>query len=311
MSRGRDYTIIGVVATTTSEAFGEAPTPVVYYAYRDRVPIAGEVHLRAKPGGLSPFDVVQQSLQAVRRGDARVVAGEFPDEVQPVVTELNALLAHQQEAVARAQASAGDLAHGLKTPLAILLQEAERAEAQGQTTLAHTLRQQLARMERQVDAHLARARAAASGATLDARANVADVIAGLTRTVERLYADRALAIRTDIAPALHVRVQAQDLEEVLGNVLDNACKWARTAIAVTAHAQGTTVTVLVDDDGAGLAPAMRVAVLERGVRADETAPGTGLGLAIAKDIAGLYGGTITLDTSPTGGLRVAITLPAA
>ena len=261
--------------------------------------------------GLSPFDRLRDALQRVRDGASSTVAGDFPAEVQPLVDDLNALLTHQAAAVTRAQAEAGDLAHGLKTPLAILAQEAERADADGHTALAETLRQQVARMERQVSAHLARARASASGATIDARASVSDTAAALIRTVQRLYADRALTIDTDIDASLQVRVQRQDLEEILGNVLDNACKWTKTRIVIRARVTGSSVEIDVDDDGAGIAEPMRAKVLERGVRADEAQPGSGLGLAIVGDLVSIYRGTITLSKSPEGGVRVSLNLPSA
>lgn len=260
--------------------------------------------------GLSPFDALRRQLQAVRDGSAATVSGQFPPEVAPVVDDLNALLVHQSAAVTRAQAEAGDLAHGLKTPLAILRQEAERAAAAGQIELADTVRQQIARMERHVTFHLARARAAASGATVNARASVRDAAEGIARTLQRLHAEKAPRIDLDVDATLTVRLQAQDLEEVLGNLLDNACKWCRARIEMRARLDGQRVVVVIDDDGAGIAAPLRAAVLQRGVRADEAAPGSGLGLAIVRDLVELYGGSITLSDSPLGGLRVSMELPA-
>ncbi len=257
---------------------------------------------------LSPFDELRRHLQAVRSGAATSVAGEYPTEVQPVVSDLNALLEHQAAAVARAQSKAGDLAHGLKTPLAVLAQEADRADAAGQHELAETVRQQVTRMQRQVSYHLAQARAAASGATLNARCSVMDSADGLARTLQRLYAERGLTIDTHVDPAHIVRAQREDLDEMLGNILDNACKWTRQRVVLTSTLHDGRISVTVDDDGPGLAPELREAVLQRGVRADEAAPGSGLGLSIVRDIAELYGGSITLDASPLGGLRATLTL---
>ena len=260
--------------------------------------------------GLSPFDTLREQLQAVRNGSAKTVAGDFPSEVAPVVDDLNALLVHQAAAVTRAQAEAGDLAHGLKTPLAILTQEANRAAELGQVELAETLRQQIARMDRHVSFHLSRARAAASGVTPNARASVRDAADAIVRTLQRLHADKAPRITVSIDASLAVRMQPQDLEEVLGNVLDNACKWCRREVAVEARVRDEAVVVTVDDDGAGIPEALRPAVLKRGVRADEAAPGSGLGLAIVRDLVELYGGSVTLEQSPQGGLRVSVYLPA-
>jgi len=165
-------------------------------------------------------------------------------------------------------------------------------------------------MRRQIEYHLAHARAAASGATAGARASVAESAAGLSRTLLRLHADRGIAI--DVAvPADHaVRCQREDLDEMLGNLLDNACKWAASRVTVRSTGGDGPIVVTVDDDGPGLAAELRDAVLQRGVRADEAAPGSGFGLAIVRELAELYGGSIALETSPLGGLRSVLRLPA-
>lgn len=268
--------------------------------------VAGLLQFRR---GFSPFDELRKRLQAVRNGSAATVEGKYPTELQPVVSDLNALLEHQAAAVTRAQAKAGDLAHGLKTPLAVLAQEADRAQTAGHDELAESIRQQVSRMQRQVTYHLAQARAAASGATLNARCQVMESTDGLARTLQRLYADRGLTISIHVDPAHVVRVQREDLDEMLGNILDNACKWTRQRVVLTsAIAPDHRIVITVDDDGPGLAAELRQAVLQRGVRADEAAPGSGLGLSIVRDIAELYGGSIALDASPLGGLRATLTL---
>ena len=282
--------------------------------------------------GLSALDEVRTQLAAVRDGRERQIGGRYPAEVEPLVTDLNALLDHRDHAVRRAVAKAGDLAHGLKTPLAVLAQEAARASAAGHHELAESIEQQVDRMRRQVDYHLAQARAAASGATPGARCAVADSAEPLARTLHRLHADRSSTLRepqrrsehgrgatgSGRAPltidvnvdAAHVfRGQREDLDEMLGNLLDNACKWARSRVTITSAACDNSVVITVDDDGPGLDGSMREAVLHRGVRADEASPGSGLGLAIVRDIAELYGGSIALDASPLGGLRARLQLP--
>ena len=259
--------------------------------------------------GLSPFRMLRERLAAVRDGRTARLDGEYPTEVAPLVDDLNTLLDERERRVARAVAKAGDLAHGLKTPLAVLAQDIERAEAAGQHELAASIRRQVERMRRQIDSHLAQARATASGAVAGARATVADAARGLARTMERLYADRALVITVSV-PADHVvRVPVEDLEEMVGNLLDNACKWARSRVTVSAAADGARVLIDVDDDGAGLHPSMREQVLRRGVRADQTAPGSGLGLAIVRELAEAYGGSISLEPSPDGGVRARLILP--
>jgi signal transduction histidine kinase len=260
--------------------------------------------------GLSTFDQLRVRLSAVRDGRDRLIEGTYPAEVQPLVTDLNALLQSRDEIVRRAQAKAGDLAHGLKTPLAVLSQEAERAEAAGHADLAATIGQQVERMRRQVDYHLAQARAAGSGARSGARCSVKESADGLARTLLRLHAERGLTIHVDISPEVSFRGQREDLDEMLGNLLDNACQWAKSRVTVNASETAGSVAITVEDDGPGLAPEMRTVVLKRGMRADEAAPGSGLGLAIVRDLAELYGGSVALDASPAGGLRALLALPA-
>jgi signal transduction histidine kinase len=261
--------------------------------------------------GLTPFRRLREKLTAVRVGEQRRVEGAYPTEVQPLIDDLNALLEDREKAVKRALATAGDLAHGLKTPLALLAQEADRARAAGDPELAESIAHQVERMSRQVNYHLARARAAASGATGSARCSVAVCADALVRTLLKLYAGRALQISASIPLDLYARVQREDLDEMLGNLLDNACKWANSKITVQASRADAMLVLTLDDDGPGLAPALRTVVLERGVRIDEAAPGSGLGLAIVRDLAELYGGSISLDESPLGGLRARIELPAS
>ena len=261
--------------------------------------------------GLSPFKRLRAKLTAVRTGADRRVAGEYPSEVQPLIDELNALLEDRDKAVKRAVATAGDLAHGLKTPLALLAQAADHAGDGGNPELAESIRQQVERMSRQVNYHLARARAAASGAAGAPRCPVAERADALVRTVLKLYESRGLQISSGIAAGLGAKVQREDLDEILGNVLDNACKWAKSMIMLRAAQNGEMAVVTVDDDGPGLTPDQRNLVLERGVRLDEASPGSGLGLAIVRDLVELYGGCVSLDQSPLGGLRVAVSLPAA
>ena len=266
--------------------------------------VAGLMQVRK---GLRRFSDLREQLTAVREGKSERVEGTYPTEVQPLVNELNALLDNREQAVKRALAKAGDLAHGLKTPVAVIAHETDRIDDESATTI----RQQLDRMQRQIDFHLAHARAAGSGATLGARSSVADSVAGLVRTLQRLHADRNLTFDARVPAAHAVRVQREDLDEMLGNLLDNACKWARSRIAVGSMTSDSRTIITVDDDGPGLDPALRDAVLQRGVRADEAAPGSGLGLAIVRDLAELYGGSIALEGSPLGGVSARLELPVA
>jgi signal transduction histidine kinase len=260
--------------------------------------------------GLSPIEQLRRRLSDVREGRSGRLDGVYPSEVQPLVDDLNLLLAHREAAVARAIAKAGDLAHGLKTPLAVLAHEAGRMSASGHQELASAIEQQIDRMRRQIDYHLAQARAAASGAAPGARTTILGSADGLVRTLLRLYAERGVTIAIDVPPEHAVRGQREDLDEMLGNLLDNACKWARSRVVVSSAAANGIIAVVVDDDGPGIEPALRRAVLQRGVRADEAAPGSGLGLAIVRDLAEVYGGSIALDASPLGGLRARLELPS-
>lgn len=279
--------------------------------------IAGLAGIRR---GLSPFDQLRRKLAAVREGYAVRVEGDYPTEVQPMVDDLNELLDDREKRVARALSKAGDLAHGLKTPLAVLYQEAERAEADGHMETASTMMQQVLRMRRQIDYHLAQARAGV-GASPGARCGVLEATEGLSRTLLRLYAARGLNIDVNVSAEHSIRGRREDLEEMLGNLLDNACKWAKSRVVVSSTASDGTVTIAVDDDGPGLAAELREAVLQRGVRGDEApahtagagdaaSHGHGFGLAIVRDLADLYGGSIALGASPQGGLRASLQLPS-
>ncbi len=261
--------------------------------------------------GLSSFDVLRERLVSVKAGRDRRLEGEYPAEVVPLINDLNSLLADREERLARALSKAGDLAHGLKTPLAILYQHAESARAAGQTELAAAITQQVERMRRQVDYHLAQARASASGGTAGARSHVLTSADALARTMMTLHADRKLAIDVDGSHEHFARVQREDLEEMLGNLVDNACKWARSRVDIRTRIVDGRLEITVDDDGLGLDPSLRETVLQRGVRADEAAPGSGLGLAIVRDLVELYGGSIALGTSPMGGLRATLQLPSS
>jgi signal transduction histidine kinase len=261
--------------------------------------------------GVSPVGQLRHKLAAIRAGHTRRVDGAFPSEVQPLVDDLNGLLAARDRQVERAQTKAGDLAHGLKTPLAVLLKEAEVADRAGQVDLAAAVRQQVDRMQRQMDYHLAHARAAASGAEPGTRTVVADAAEALARTLRRLYADRQLDISIDVVGSPAARVERADLEEMLGNLMDNACKWAAARVALSVRIENGSLVCTVDDDGPGVDDALLESVLQRGVRADETAPGSGFGLAIVRDLTDVYDGGIVLSRSQLGGLRARLTLPAA
>lgn len=267
--------------------------------------IAGLLYLRS---GVSRIEQLRARLADVREGRSERLVGTYPSEVQPLVNDLNALLSEREEAVRRAIAKAGDLAHGLKTPLAVIAQEAARAEETSDA--GNLISQQVERMRRQIDYHLAYSRASAAGSAASSHCSVAESVEGIVRVLRRLHAERGIVIDTNIAPDHAVRVRREDLDEMLGNLLDNACRFARARVAVSSARVGDQIGIAVDDDGPGLPLSMREDVLGRGVRADESAPGAGFGLAIVRDLAGVYRGSITLEESASAGLRARLHLPA-
>jgi signal transduction histidine kinase len=259
--------------------------------------------------GLAPLASMQAALQRVRAGQVPRLQGRFPSEVQPLVDAFNGVLDRNAEVVERARAHAGDLAHALKTPLAVLGQAAREA---GPTELSAVVAEQVGNAERHVHWHLARARASATRHVPGQRAPLEPVVRGLLRAMARLHADRHLDLDADGVPAgLAFAGAEQDLQEMLGNLIDNACRSARSAVVVQAARDGAWLRIAVDDDGPGIAPERRSEVLQRGIRLDESGTGSGLGLAIVVDLARVYGGTLTLDGTQAGGLRALLRLPAA
>ncbi|HEX4077251.1 MAG TPA: sensor histidine kinase [Rhizomicrobium sp.] len=257
--------------------------------------------------GLQPLNRVSVALARIRDGKARRLVGRFPAEIAPLATELNSLIEHSAEVVGRARTHVSNLAHFLKTPLSVLASEASAHPG----PLADAVLRQVATMRRQVDHYLARARAAGALDVLGNRTPVRPAIEDLARVLSRIHAVRGLAIDVDVPRELAFRGERQDLEEMAGNLIDNACKWARSRVAVSARkTAGAAFELRVGDDGDGLDPEERARVGERGERLDETMPGSGLGLAIVRDIAKLYGGLLTLDESPLGGLEARLSLPA-
>jgi signal transduction histidine kinase len=258
--------------------------------------------------GLMPLRSVSDALARIREGRARQLEGEFPAEIAPLASELNGLISHSSEVVGRARAHVANLAHFLKTPLTVLANEAAATPG----PLSETVTRQVTVMRRQVDHYLARARAAGALDVLGSRTDVAPVLNDLARVLKRMHADKRLEIDVNVGPALAFRGEREDLEEMAGNLIDNAFKWAHHRITVDAGPiDGTRFSLRVADDGTGLEPEERARAMQRGERFDESVPGTGLGLAIVRDIAKLYGGNIALDESTLGGLEVRLELPRA
>ena len=263
--------------------------------------------------GLAPLRALRASLQRLHAGHDARLQGRFPAEVQPLVDDFNAVLQRRHEAVERSRTQAGNLAHALKTPLAVMSQAAQAEPAAGGGALAHTVAEQVELARHQVERHLARARAAGTLGVPGLRSDLRVLTDGLVRVMARLHAARALQIDVQIAPRIAAGCEAQDTQEMIGNLLDNACKWARRRVSVSAFARADGgahwVAVVVDDDGPGIDAPSRERALERGARLDESLPGSGLGLAIVRDLAALYEGALELETSPLGGLRATLLLP--
>jgi signal transduction histidine kinase len=256
--------------------------------------------------GLLPLRRVSVALARIRDGQARRLEGDFPSEIAPLASELNSLIQHGEEVVTRARTHVSNLAHFLKTPLSVLAAEADNQPG----PLADAIKKQVFSMRRQVDHYLSRARAAGSLDVLGNRTQVGVVLDDLTRVIARIHAERGIVIDSECSQNIYFRGERQDLEEMTGNLIDNACKWAASRVQVRCVKQGARLTVTVEDDGPGLTPDQRAQVGERGERLDESVPGSGLGLAIVRDISKLYGGFFTLDASPMGGVLARLELPA-
>lgn len=257
--------------------------------------------------GLQPLRSVREALTRIRNGQAQRLEGKFPSEIAPLAAELNSLIEHSAEVVERARTHVSNLAHFLKTPLTVLATEADSAPG----PFAESVRRQVGVMRRQIDHYLTRARTAGALNVIGNRTQVSPVLEDLARVLRRIHAERGVEVAVDSAGPLYFRGERQDLEEMAGNLMDNACKWAHARVAVTARrASDGMLTIQVEDDGPGLAPEDRSRVLDRGERLDESVPGSGLGLSIVRDISKLYRGSVEFGESAAGGLSAVLRLPA-
>ncbi|WP_072392654.1 HAMP domain-containing sensor histidine kinase [Hyphomicrobium sp. CS1GBMeth3] len=261
---------------------------------------------------MRPLGQLNTSLYDVRSGKLKRMPGSFPSEVQPLVDNLNAMLSSVTELIQRARTQAGNIAHGLKTPLAILTDEAYRLQQQGLDTSACTILDQCRKMQTQIDYQTTRARVVASRLSPGAAADVGRVASDVVAALSRIYAHRGLQFEVDVSDSLHVACEVQDLQEILGNLIDNAGKHAKSRVRVAAGAvAGSLIDISISDDGPGLPPEAHEVVFNVGERWDTQSAGSGLGLSIARDLVTLYGGTINLAQSSLGGLKASIHLPAA
>jgi signal transduction histidine kinase len=270
--------------------------------------------------GLAPLKRISDSIADIRSGRAERLEGEFPVEIAPLARETNALIDANREIVERARTHVGNLAHAIKTPLSVIVNE---ASARSGDAFAEKVLEQTHVMRDQVAHHLERARIAARLTIIGTVTEVAPVIEALRRTMEKIHRDRGIVIAVEAEASAKFRGERQDIEEMVGNLVDNACKWAEQRVFIEVLVErasgaatraggiegGPLLRIIVDDDGRGLSPDERATVSRRGARLDESKPGSGLGLSIVIDLAALYGGSLTLGTAPIGGLRAELVLP--
>ena len=263
--------------------------------------------------GLLPLQRIGKSLADIRDGRAERLTGSFPKEVSALAEELNGLLDHTTEVLGRARSHVGNLAHALKTPLAVLGNES----ANPSDNIPAIVDEQTQLMRRHVDHHLARARAMGQAPLLRGQTALRPVLEAIARTLEKIYARDGIKITVASPENLAFRGEQHDLEEMLGNLVDNGCKWAKSKVSLSAEtlsetgSGGLQIRIQIEDDGPGVPAAKREEIFGRGERADESTPGSGLGLSIVRDIAALYGGDVDLGDAPSGGLRATLTLPGA
>jgi signal transduction histidine kinase len=264
--------------------------------------------------GLLPLRRIERGLASIRSGEAERLEGQLPAEIEPLQSELNALIDSNQDIIDRARTQVGNLAHALKTPLAVITNEAR----DDQTTLGSKVAEQAQLMRDQISHYLDRARMAARAGAIGRVTPVESTADALVRAVERIHGEKGISVTLTVQPGAKFQGEKQDLEEMLGNLLDNACKWGRGRVYVAATVEGSETTsrrrhlkIAVEDDGPGLSAEQRAKIGKRGMRLDETKPGSGLGLSIVSDLAASYRGRLTLAASEHGGLKAMLDLPAA
>lgn len=259
--------------------------------------------------GLRPLSQLRRSISSVRRGEADRIQGSYPKDVAPLAEELNLLIDTNREILERARTQVGNLAHALKTPLSVIVNEADESSSEAPARI----REQAMLMRDQVDYYLKRARTAALAGTLGISTEAKPVIEGLVRTFGKIYRDRGVTLTLSCPDGIRFGGERQDLEEMVGNLTDNACKWAEgdvfVHVMVVPERDRTVLQIVVEDDGPGMPEAARSKALQRGGRLDETKPGSGLGLSIVVDLAALYGGGLDLDGSARGGVCATLRLP--
>ncbi|MEN3930434.1 ATP-binding protein [Microvirga sp. W0021] len=259
--------------------------------------------------GLQPLTKLRAALSNIRKGEAERIRGFYPKDIAPLAGEINLLLDTNQEILERARTQVGNLAHALKTPLSVIVNEAETAPKD----VSVKIREQAEIMHDQVRHYLDRARAAALVGTLGSLTEIEPIVAAFERTFNKIYRDKNLQIKVNVPAEIRFRGEKQDFEEMVGNLVDNACKWAKSEVTIAARIsedeERLRLHLTIDDDGPGVPEGKRQEMIKRGRRLDESKPGSGLGLSIVAELASLYRGDFQLGTSPQGGLRAEIILP--
>jgi len=263
--------------------------------------------------GLSPLEDIRTHIAAIRSGEEMLLEGTPPDEILPLQEELNALIKANWTIVERARTHVGNLAHALKTPLSVIINEASSQEGE----FALKIRQQAEVMRQQISHHLDRARIAAQIRPISGVTDVAAELTAISRALTKIYESRAISLEINCPPGVRFFGEKQDFDEMAGNLMDNACKWAKSQVTVSVEASqglpngaGRAFRLIIEDDGPGLPEDFRRDVVQRGRRLDENVPGSGLGLSIVADLSHLYRGTLHLEQAASGGLRACVTLPA-
>ncbi len=261
--------------------------------------------------GLTPLRQVGRALTGIREGREERLTGAYPREIAPLTAEINALIDSNAKIVERARTHVGNLAHALKTPLSVITNDARTEKS----PFGDKVVEQAGLMRHQIDYYLDRARVAASSGIVSAVTDVEPVAETFARAMGRIYIDRGIEFALDIEAGSRFQGERQDLEELFGNLVDNAFKWAKSQVRLSCRlepvAERKMLEIVVEDDGPGLSEAECREAMRRGKRLDETQPGSGLGLSIVRDLADLYGGSFELARSPLGGLRALLRLPAA
>ncbi|MEC7489947.1 MAG: ATP-binding protein [Pseudomonadota bacterium] len=261
--------------------------------------------------GLLPLKKLTSSLADIKEGRKKELGDEFPVEIKPLTDEMNSLLEHTRTILNRARTEVGNLAHSLKTPISVI-SNANRQPTEKREAIIQT---EIEKIERHIKSYLARDKGNSPDTMTPGKTNILGAVQSLSNALEKQYFDKDIRVRITAPQNLSFQGSRNDLEEMLGNIMDNACKWCQSRVWVSAEAAahpvvaGPMVNLVIEDDGPGIPSALREEIFERGKRADETKPGSGLGLSIVRQISALYGGDILLETSPKGGLKAILTVP--